>query len=103
MERSVVDYPVEFLKCRGFHHSWDDSSGPANPPRLQFGTHFWWFCSDCTMYRLDVVSRDTGELLWRTYIQPKNYKAKGPITKSDCRKRYVRLGNKRRSRKKYAA
>lgn len=67
----------EYNECRGNQHHWD-AVGPIagrRPRKIAFGTMITYRCVNCHGLKFEVVSRLTGDVLWRRYEPPKGYKA----------------------------
>ena len=65
-----------YVRCHALPHSWD-AVGPIagrRPKRLSFGVMVTYRCEHCGALRFDVMARLSGELLYRFYEHPDDYK-----------------------------
>lgn len=69
-----MDYPVAYLACRSDGHAWD----PKNlviVARNTLERHLW--CAKHGGWRIDQVDRETGYVVHRRYVAPKDYYTRG--------------------------
>jgi len=82
----------QYTACRGpVRHHWDLTAPPGESMRPPgFGTRVWWRCSECGMWKREIISRITGEVLSRNYDPPPGYKWEGPgkLTSAELRAQY---------------
>jgi hypothetical protein len=66
-------YP--YTRCKVLRHAFEPVGPIPGPrPRVSFGVLVTFRCEHCDGIRFDVVSRLTGDLLWRTYAMAEDYK-----------------------------
>jgi hypothetical protein len=68
--RRAMGLSDEHFNCRSLGHSWVQVEPFVS---TQFGVPECFYCSVCTMFRVDTVSRRYGELLGRRYLPPDGY------------------------------
>lgn len=61
-----------YVECRAIGHSWEQIEDDRS--HKSFGVAMQFRCDRCTTVRRDVVSTVSGELLYRSYSKPDDYK-----------------------------
>jgi hypothetical protein len=68
--RRAMELSDEHFECRSVGHAWQQVKPFVT---TQFGEPECFYCTRCTMFRIDTVSRRYGELLGRRYLAPDGY------------------------------
>ena len=93
-----------FVECRAISHAWEQVEDDRS--WKQFGVAMQFRCTRCFSIRRDVVSNLTGELLYRSYSKPDDYKLSRDQVGSNFNRadwRLAMLDERKKSRRRRSA
>lgn len=73
---SFMEFDQKVLLCRTYGHSWSEEKTKLEPDGITYlpGFRLRLRCDRCKKRREDVISENTGDLLSRSYTEPKGWK-----------------------------